>query len=202
MAKPKHEQNRRRSLSDPLAAALLPPPNETPVEKERRLNAEQEARKVSEGIDDMIRQERNDKKKAKPEVKVLLLGQSESGKSTTLKRECSFLAFLHVWGIVGYWCIRFEDNCKQSWASIDSPFGYPCESRGFHFSPFTFSTNAYFSLLPWSPALYMQYDASLASFHPNAAHRIVVGFYGIFLPICNLSLNSSEVLKRLTNKTL
>jgi polynucleotide 5'-kinase involved in rRNA processing len=77
---------RRRSLSDPLAAALRPPENETPDERERRLNAEEEARRVSDGIDAMIRAEKKEKR-VKQEIKVLLLGQSESGKSTTLKRE-------------------------------------------------------------------------------------------------------------------
>jgi hypothetical protein len=89
MGKPKSD-SRRRSLSDPLAAALLPPPNETPLEREKRLNAEFQAKQVSDGIDEMIRKERFEKKKTKvAEVKVLLLGQSESGKSTTLKRESS-----------------------------------------------------------------------------------------------------------------
>lgn len=87
MAKGKHEHNRHRSLSDPLAAALLPPPNETPAEREHRLKAEHDAKKVSENIDEMIRQERNERKRSRAEVNVLLLGQSESGKSTTLKRE-------------------------------------------------------------------------------------------------------------------
>ncbi|KAG6820150.1 hypothetical protein H0H93_004732 [Arthromyces matolae] len=77
---------RRRSLSDPLAAALLPPPNESPIQRELRIKAETEARRVSDSIDEMIRQERSQRKRAKPEVNVLLLGQSESGKSTTLKR--------------------------------------------------------------------------------------------------------------------
>lgn len=86
MAKVKPEPNRRRSLSDPLAVALLPPPNETTAQRERRLHAEHEAKKISDGIDEMIRQEKYDKKRAKGQVKVLLLGQSESGKSTTLKR--------------------------------------------------------------------------------------------------------------------
>ena len=58
-----------------------------PVARELRLKAEIDAKKVSDSIDDMIRQERNDRKRSKPEVSVLLLGQSESGKSTTLKRE-------------------------------------------------------------------------------------------------------------------
>jgi guanine nucleotide-binding protein subunit alpha len=93
MAKAKSEQSRRRSLSDPLAAALLPPPNESPVQREMRLKAETDAKKISEGIDEMIMQERYDRKKSKTEVKVLLLGQSESGKSTTLKREFPHLFF-------------------------------------------------------------------------------------------------------------
>ncbi|KAJ3798675.1 G-protein alpha subunit-domain-containing protein [Lentinula aff. detonsa] len=80
---------RRRSLSDfdPLAAALLPPPNETPEEKEIRIRAEIEAQKISDDIDEMLRQEKLERKKTRAEVNVLLLGQSESGKSTTLKRQ-------------------------------------------------------------------------------------------------------------------
>lgn len=84
MARPL-EPNRRRSLSDPLAAALMPPPNESAADRERRLEAESEAKRVSDGIDEMLRAEKKEKK-AKPEIKVLILGQSESGKSTTLKQ--------------------------------------------------------------------------------------------------------------------
>ncbi|KAG6885823.1 hypothetical protein C0993_009215 [Termitomyces sp. T159_Od127] len=80
---------RRRSLSDPLAAALLPPLDESPVQREVRIKAETEARRVSESIDEMIRKERAQKKRAKADVNVLLLGQSESGKSTTLKQALS-----------------------------------------------------------------------------------------------------------------
>ncbi|KAF9225282.1 G-alpha-domain-containing protein [Gyrodon lividus] len=77
--------NRRRSLSDPLLAALQPPPDETPGDRDRRLFAELEAKRVSDAIDEMLRQERKEKR-MKQEVKILLLGQSESGKSTTLKQ--------------------------------------------------------------------------------------------------------------------
>ena len=87
MAKPRIEPNRRRSLSDPLAAALLPPENESPTERAARLRAESDAKKISDNIDEMLRQERLERKKSRAEVHVLLLGQSESGKSTTLKRE-------------------------------------------------------------------------------------------------------------------
>ncbi|THH19159.1 hypothetical protein EW146_g1961 [Bondarzewia mesenterica] len=70
---------------DPLTAALAPPPNETPAEKEAREHAEAEAKRVSDEIDEQLKNERIALKKRKPTVKVLLLGQSESGKSTTLK---------------------------------------------------------------------------------------------------------------------
>lgn len=77
---------RRRSISDPLSVALQPPPNESQAEREGRLRQENDAKKRSDNIDKMLRDtdRRNRKKKT---IKVLLLGQSESGKSTTLKRE-------------------------------------------------------------------------------------------------------------------
>ena len=87
--------SRRRSLSDPLAAALRPPENETPEQRETRLNEEQEAKRVSDGIDEMIRAEKKERR-VKQEVKVLLLGQSESGKSTTLKRESDLYFYIGV----------------------------------------------------------------------------------------------------------
>ncbi|OJA13951.1 hypothetical protein AZE42_01346 [Rhizopogon vesiculosus] len=73
------------SADDPLALAIAPPRNETPEEKDARETAELEARRISDAIDDQIRQERTALKKKKKPVKVLLLGQSESGKSATLK---------------------------------------------------------------------------------------------------------------------
>ncbi|KAL0057010.1 hypothetical protein AAF712_016371 [Marasmius tenuissimus] len=76
----------QRSLSDPLRAALLPPLNETPKQKKERLRREAKSKRVSDGIDKMIRQEKENLKKTKADVSVLLLGQSESGKSTTLKQ--------------------------------------------------------------------------------------------------------------------
>jgi hypothetical protein len=115
MAKVKSGHARRRSLSDPLAAALLPPPNESPVQREIRLKAETEAKKVSEGIDEMIRRERNDRKKSKAEVNVLLLGQSESGKSTTLKREYRYFAFNFPPWIVGMVLGDILDFYRKGW---------------------------------------------------------------------------------------
>ncbi|THH13683.1 hypothetical protein EW146_g6570 [Bondarzewia mesenterica] len=78
--------SRRRSLSDPLAAVLRPPQDETPEQREMRILAEQEAKKISDSIDEQIKLDKAELKKNRPDVKVLLLGQSESGKSTTLKQ--------------------------------------------------------------------------------------------------------------------
>ncbi|KAI9463919.1 guanine nucleotide binding protein, alpha subunit [Russula earlei] len=75
----------RSSDSDPLAAAIAPPHDESPDARTARLRAEAEARRVSDEIDEQLKQERAARRRLRPCVKVLLLGQSESGKSTTLK---------------------------------------------------------------------------------------------------------------------
>ncbi|KAH9033514.1 guanine nucleotide binding protein, alpha subunit [Lactarius pseudohatsudake] len=79
-------QNRRLSSNDPFEAVLRPPPDETPAQREMRILAEQQAKQVSDAIDEQLRVERVELKRARPDVKILLLGQSESGKSTTLKQ--------------------------------------------------------------------------------------------------------------------
>ncbi|KAG6379714.1 guanine nucleotide binding protein, alpha subunit [Boletus reticuloceps] len=97
---------RRHKDDDPLTRAIAPPPNETPTERELRMAAEQEAKRVSDAIDDELNRQRIAEKKSPRPVKILLLGastlisallllynppcpppagQSESGKSTTLK---------------------------------------------------------------------------------------------------------------------
>ncbi|CCA72164.1 related to guanine nucleotide-binding protein alpha-4 subunit [Serendipita indica DSM 11827] len=68
--------------TDPLSRFLLPPPGETPEDRAARLQAEALAVQKSREIDDEIKKQAKDKKEF---VKVLLLGQAESGKSTTLK---------------------------------------------------------------------------------------------------------------------
>ncbi|KAF5380173.1 hypothetical protein D9615_006108 [Tricholomella constricta] len=70
---------------DPLTKALEPPPDETPVQREERLRAEAEAKYISDIIDEELERQKTAEKKAPKSLKVLLLGQSESGKSTTLK---------------------------------------------------------------------------------------------------------------------
>ncbi|TFK64784.1 hypothetical protein BDN72DRAFT_901266 [Pluteus cervinus] len=69
---------------DPFAAMLAPPPGETSAQRSERERREIQAQKISDRIDEELKLERA-KFKKQTVVRVLLLGQSESGKSTTLK---------------------------------------------------------------------------------------------------------------------
>ncbi|KAG9227202.1 hypothetical protein CCMSSC00406_0004259 [Pleurotus cornucopiae] len=70
---------------DPLDIVTAPPPGETPEQRASRERREAEAKRISDGIDEDIRVARAALKKQKSVLRVLLLGQAESGKSTTLK---------------------------------------------------------------------------------------------------------------------
>ena len=60
---------------DPLSRVLAPPPNETAADREARLLAEAEAKRISDAIDEELQlQARSDKKGPRP-MKMLLLGQ-------------------------------------------------------------------------------------------------------------------------------
>ena len=72
---------------DPFAHALAPPPNETTAERAARERAEARAKARSDAIDSRLKEESLARKKTGTPIRVLLLGQSESGKSTTLKSE-------------------------------------------------------------------------------------------------------------------
>ncbi|KAH7882371.1 guanine nucleotide binding protein, alpha subunit [Phlebopus sp. FC_14] len=78
-------KRQRISDDDPLTRAIAPPPNESPAEREQRISKEQEAKRVSDAIDEELNRQRIAEKKGPKPIKILLLGQSESGKSTTLK---------------------------------------------------------------------------------------------------------------------
>ncbi|KNZ82276.1 Guanine nucleotide-binding protein alpha-4 subunit [Termitomyces sp. J132] len=70
---------------DPLDDALRPPPDETSSERDVRVAREEEASRISQAIDASIKAEKQARKKQRI-VRLLLLGQSESGKSTTLRQ--------------------------------------------------------------------------------------------------------------------
>lgn len=58
------------SQDDPITAAMKPPPSETEIERTMRLEAEAHAKRVSEQIDEDLREERERFKKKKGDVKV------------------------------------------------------------------------------------------------------------------------------------
>ncbi|TFL01561.1 heterotrimeric G protein alpha subunit [Pterulicium gracile] len=62
-----------------------PPANETEAQKTAREKRELDALATSEAIDEEIKRQRANLKKEKGVIRVLLLGQAHSGKSTTLK---------------------------------------------------------------------------------------------------------------------
>lgn len=83
-------QFKPNDISDPLTRILLSPrQNETDAERIVRERGEREARLRSKQIDESLERERAQKerdRKKKKISKIMLLGQSQSGKSTTLKK--------------------------------------------------------------------------------------------------------------------
>ncbi|VDB84811.1 unnamed protein product [Peniophora sp. CBMAI 1063] len=71
---------------DPLTLALRPPETETEGERRIRLQKEAEAKRVSEQIDEQLRQDKRQWDKQRQDIRLLLLGQAESGKSTLQKQ--------------------------------------------------------------------------------------------------------------------
>ncbi|KAF8546920.1 G-protein alpha subunit [Imleria badia] len=71
--------------TDSWSAIFAPPQNETLAEKHVRIAQQQEAARISKDIDDAIEKSRKQFEKRKRAIKVLLLGQAESGKSTMLR---------------------------------------------------------------------------------------------------------------------
>jgi guanine nucleotide-binding protein subunit alpha len=67
---------------------MRPPEVESEAQRMERIAKETEAKNVSDLIDEDLRAEREKmkKRKASGEVKLLLLGQAESGKSTLQKQ--------------------------------------------------------------------------------------------------------------------
>ena len=69
----------RREGDDPISLLLAPPPDETDEERVLWLQREAEARRISDEIDEQIKKDYAALKKQNV-LKMLLLGQSESGR--------------------------------------------------------------------------------------------------------------------------
>jgi len=65
--------------TDPFYELMQPPIDETPAQKTARQKRELDAQRVSDSIDEDIKLERARSRKDRKIIKVLLLGQSESG---------------------------------------------------------------------------------------------------------------------------
>ncbi|KAJ7330354.1 G-protein alpha subunit [Mycena albidolilacea] len=81
----RRSQRTSNSSFDPLNINLQPPANETEEQKAARLEAAWEATQVSRTIDAGLAESKKALEKKKRAVKILLLGQSESGKSSVLR---------------------------------------------------------------------------------------------------------------------
>lgn len=69
-------------FTDPFAQVTAPPADETLEQRRIRERKEEEERRISDEIDEALKVEREEiKAKRKNRLKVLLLGQSESGTS-------------------------------------------------------------------------------------------------------------------------
>ncbi|KAH7907599.1 guanine nucleotide binding protein, alpha subunit [Hygrophoropsis aurantiaca] len=70
---------------DAWSLLFRPPQDESPEERNVRLQQQQEAQRVSREIDESLQESKKLYDKKKKAIKVLLLGQAESGKSTMLR---------------------------------------------------------------------------------------------------------------------
>lgn len=60
---------------DPLSLAMLPPKDESPEDRAKRLERQQEASRISREIDDSLLESKRVYEKRKKAIKVLLLGK-------------------------------------------------------------------------------------------------------------------------------
>ncbi|KAH7925987.1 G-alpha-domain-containing protein [Leucogyrophana mollusca] len=70
---------------DAWSLIFRPPPDETAEERMARIQRQQEAQRISREIDESLQESKKLFDKKKKAIKVLLLGQAESGKSTMLR---------------------------------------------------------------------------------------------------------------------
>ncbi len=100
--------------TDPLSQVLEPPANETSEQRAVRQAKETEARRVSDRIDEQIKSEKQANSRSKAPVKVLVLGQAESGAPLSL----IYLSFYPHANMIRVPCFasRQVDNGKRFFA--------------------------------------------------------------------------------------
>ena len=103
----------RTDDDDPLTAALTPPQDETPEARAIRLSREEEARRVSQAIDESIRTERQMNKKHKI-VRILLLGQSESGAPYFRSLPWHSIAYPHPQASLRHCVVSVAFSCARA----------------------------------------------------------------------------------------
>jgi len=102
-------------IVDPLTQITAPPVDETPEQRRAREREEANAKKISEQIDEALKAEREEgKAKRKNRLKVLLLGQSESG-TFKFPRSLSYHAvppFFFPSGRLGFLSSEFQISLR------------------------------------------------------------------------------------------
>lgn len=108
---------------DPFARITAPPAGETPEQRRARESKEAEAKRISEQIDEALKAEREEgKAKRKHRLKILLLGQSESGTSNpsdlSLLSEAVCAALLRLYPTffrpIGFFVTRISNILDRS----------------------------------------------------------------------------------------
>ncbi|RPD78249.1 G-alpha-domain-containing protein [Lentinus tigrinus ALCF2SS1-7] len=115
-----------------MSSNVWPPvlTNENANDREARLAAEREAKRISDEIDRALEQERQELRKRRPQTKILLLGQAESGKSTMIKHfqlffcPSQFAAETEAWRTVIHLNLaRFVNHVLQVLSTAGSASG-------------------------------------------------------------------------------
>ncbi|EJF65114.1 G-alpha-domain-containing protein [Dichomitus squalens LYAD-421 SS1] len=117
-------------MADKAAWPPAPPKDENEGERAARLEAEREAKRISDEIDRALEQERQELRKRRPQTKILLLGQSESGKSTMVKNfqlyfcPTTFYAEAEAWrAVIHLNLVRHVNHILELLSTSDSPPG-------------------------------------------------------------------------------
>ncbi|KAI0292902.1 guanine nucleotide binding protein, alpha subunit [Russula brevipes] len=109
--------------------------NETPAQREARLAEEREAKRRNDEIDAQIEVDRTERRKRRPDIRIILLGQAESGKSTILRNfqlkyaPTAFHAEADAWrAVIDLNLVRSVTFLLNLLEECSSPVGSPAAS--------------------------------------------------------------------------